>query len=1257
MTEYREVEERVGPTLEGTEGFKRVLLGIAKKVKAKPTMTEGDIYSCFVDGGFFKNLGYTEPGIDIRAQEDISGRKADYDCVDEVEQSIFILELKKPSESDLLSYRDKQLRDRYVLPKKARYGVLSNGIEFHVFKREGDRLTDELRIDTLESVTNEQAMRIYSLLRKPGYEYTNIAKTIKEVASLEVKSLAEEINRESFYDIFKLAQEETGRPTKFTRLVFSLMELFDELMSGEKSQFLEGAYKFWERSYAHKPSKLPENWKKLEKLMHDYEEKGDGALYNFMFCLETAHNIVAKLILAKVAEDSGFRNTSALDKLSSYMNLEFGDQNVTYNAYPFAVKRAFDTLRNTLVESLFEEDIFDWWEDCSLRVGGNPKEWRNRTSYAVEFFGKALAHIFFSLRSFDFRELKEDILGELYQHYFDPETRKALGEFYTPLEVVNYILDAVDYNGQKILNQRLLDPACGSGTFIVEALQRYLHETEKKIAKMEDPARWAEELRDLCERPKIIGFDINPFARLMAQMRFMMAILPYYRLAKEASNDFVLTTIPIFRTDSLEIETKTGRFQKQLSEYAGDIKFSMRLPVISKEPKEGEEFIPVSFSIPAWEKLRDTLRSKENYFLLLQQCFSVIKNSVRKSHWEIDKAMLKKEFSSLFDEGEVLAGIMLEYVNPILGQIYVLRKQYSDGRLIKTLEDLVLAGVLKNFFLYDYVVGNPPYVRLQMIDENRRREYEEIYQSAMGLYDLYCLFIERGITWLNQNGSFGYIISNKFLARDYGEGLRKFLLENASIFQILDFGDSGVFKDATNYPLILIAKKQNQENILKNVIKCAKVAIRYGKTDQEMIDYLREKITNETFSDSYLTVFKYPQNDLKVVGWELKPIKEERTFNLIREHASFNLKNATKSIQVGIQTGADKIYILSEDKLKEFNIETSIVRKYLSGENVRRWKINWRKEYVIYPYELKDNNTILIDEGIFRSKYPNAYSYLQKHKHILEKRWGVKAWYELPTVRDINWFQAPKILTPDLSNKSNFCFDNEGYWFSKGLVYGLISNIKINQLYLLGLLNSKVLEFYFKQISPMFSGKYFRNNTKYLERLPIKLHKTETDRKLADEITMLVEEILTHAKVEQKVERFPDIYFDELKNKIDEWDEIAWRAKRGYKSLEPEIKEGVIVLGKDDEIQSEKINSESKLKYVVEALKGKSVSKDEELKIAIPRNDGAITKMLKRLKDDKGRLTSESIADLEDEINKRVYKLYDLDANDIKVIEEFLRKF
>lgn len=1260
-------------------GFRKALIEISKKVKRKPEMSEGSVQSIFAQVNPFTYLGYKDFGIDIKSQEKIKkGKVPDFECLDDFEQSIFVLELKKPKDEEvrkLESYKE-EIFQKYVKPKRSKYGALSNGIKFILYKRIGESLIEEIRVNDLEAITEEEALVIYQRLKKPSYDYTNLEEIIEKLKGIEPKPLSEEDNRESFYEIFKLKQEETGLPTKFTRLVYTLMYLFDELISGEeKSEFLEGAYRFWKRSYAHKPSKIPESWKKLKML--ENVEKDEELLYKFMFCLETAHNIVAKLILAKVCEDVGLKNVSMLKKLEAYMNLKFSDKRINLIAYPFAIKEVFDSLRSYLVESVFEDDIFDWWTDIKLIVGESISDWRTRSNFYVESFGEALAKIFFALQSFDFRGVKEDILGELYQHYFDPETRKALGEFYTPIEVVEYILDAVDYKGQKILNQRLLDPACGSGTFIVQALKRYLKEAEKRIEKIGDEEEWARVLRDLCEKPKIIGFDINPFARLMAQIRFMMEIIPYYIKAQKASPDFVLTSIPIFRTDSLEIETKTGRFQKQLGEFAGDIKFFMRLPVISKEK---EEFIPISFNIPAWEKVKDKLGKKEFYYLMLKQTFKVIKDSERRGKYELDKEELKRAFLILFaeEEAEEMASLMLDYANVILGQIYILRKEYSDGRLVKTLEDLVLAGILKNYFKYDYVVGNPPYVRVQLLPRDKREYYSKNYNTPTANYDIYVVFIERGLQWLVSRGKLGYITSNQFIFANYGKKLREHLL-NYRIDQIIDFTDTGVFKDVTNYPCILILSNQSPES---NVIKCVKVF----NPREELLESIRNNFGKQSYVNAYYELFNFPQEKLDE-DWRFIPPQEQKVFDNISQ-TGIPLKNFTRKIFVGLQTSADQIYLVKINKEldknlvvvsqlnsnKRFKLEKKILKPLLKGKDIRRWSINWHNIFLIFPYYIKSGKVILYPKEKLEMEFPFTWKYFKKHETKLKDREKGRMkdradWYGYIYRKNLDKFERIKLLVRVLANQNTLALDTEGFYFvgaGGSNAYGVILKKKYDNIfwykYFLGLLNSKILEFYLKHISPIYSGKYYIYGQQYLERLPIKLPKTKEEKRLAKEITQRVEKILELAKLEQKIENFPESYFEELKDEIEEWDEIKWKPIRNYKEVKIKVEKDLngeisLIFGKNDSLTEPAINSDVKVEYIIEALKGKKVKKGEEIKIKLPTSDEMVRKILKKFEKDKEMLKDNPIAKLEEEINERVYKLYGLNGEDIKVIEEFLERF
>ncbi|RKX92531.1 MAG: hypothetical protein DRP84_09855 [Spirochaetes bacterium] len=1255
------------------EKLKNALISTSKEVKKNLDMYEGAVYSCFDNSNFFKNLGYRAYGIDIRVQEREKGKAADYECLDDIEQSIFILEVKRPSDDKihpLISYKDKQLKEKYVLPRRSKYGVLTNGIKFYVFERKDSKLIEIIKVEDLESITTEDAKSIYYCLRKPKYEYTNLKRTLEQIKEIEPKPLTDEENRKLFYEVFKLRQTESGFATKFTRLVYELMSLFDELLRNDKkSEFLDGAYRFWKQAYAHKPSKIPESWRKLQYLMAKLNEE---QLYKFMFCLETAHSIVAKLILAKVCEDNELKGVNALEKLKLYMSLEFGDKAINYVAYPFAIKKTFDVLRNSLVESLFEDDIFNWWTDIDMLVGKTHHEWKQKPNLAVENFGRALASIFFTLRTFDFSGMREDLLGELYQQYFDPETRKALGEFYTPIEVVDYILDAVDYKGEKILNQRLLDPACGSGTFIVEALKRYLKEAEKyeNSDNIIHASYWCSKLEELCEKPKIIGFDINPFACLMAQIRFMIEIIPYYKKAKEEYPDFTLTTIPIFRTDSLEIETKTGRMQRQLHEASGDIQFSMKLPIL----KEEGEFHTIEFLIPLWEKLKIPLQgNKDNYFILLKLTFERIKENARDDKYETSVEELKRDFEPKLSNAETLASMMLDYANNILAQIKDLKYRYGDGRLVKSLEDLVLAGILKNFFLYDYVVGNPPYVRVQTLAPESKKRYNEIYETVTGNYDIYIPFIERGLLWLNKSGRLGYINPNQFMIANYGQLLREFISKKYQIKQLLNFGDTQVFADATNYPCIPIIENSLPE---KNNIKCVRVI----QPMDNLLGDIQKHISDRFYATQGYILFEYPQEKLSRETWKLMPEIEKEVFEKIEKACEKRLGDIVSRIFQGLVTGADPIFfvrILSESKNttriknmlnNEHEIEKKIIRPLLKGQDIRRYGVKWENLWIIYPYllEKEKNKATLYSIEELKNQFPKTWQYFLHYEENLKCReggkWKIrKDWYAYGRRQNIEMFERKKIMTQVLANKNSFTLDEEGiYYFVGGGNaggYGIILKEGYNYHYILGLLNSNVLEFYLKNISTIFRGRFYSYGRRFIEKLPIKLPKNKKEQKIAKEITKKVDLILKQSKIRQKVENFPDPYFDELKDQIEEWDEITYRVKASYKSANPIIEGNKIVLGKKDSIEDIRINSKIKREYVLESLKGKKFSKDQEIKILLPRSDKDMETILKQHKEDKKRLEKIPISELEDEINDLVYELYGLDEEDRKVIEEFLERF
>jgi len=179
---------------------------------------------------------------------------------------------------------------------------------------------------------------------------------------------------------------------------------------------------------------------------------------------------------------------------------------------------------------------------------------------------------------------------------------------------------------------------------------------------------------------------------------------------------------------------------------------------------------------------------------------------------------------------------------------------------------------------------------------------------------------------------------------------------------------------------------------------------------------------------------------------------------------------------------------------------------------------------VIIPYQVINNKVQLINERKISIDYPELFNYFLENKRVLENREKGKMtgekWYSYVYPKNIELMGKPKILVPDIANSSSFVLDEQGiYTFTSG--YGIIlkSNICESNKYILGLLNSKLLDFYLKKISTPIRGGFFRYFTQFLEQLPIRLidFSNDKDKNKHDLMVQLVEQMLRlHQQLNQE---------------------------------------------------------------------------------------------------------------------------------------------
>ncbi|WEL25925.1 Eco57I restriction-modification methylase domain-containing protein [Haloferax volcanii] len=1280
-------------------------------------MSERDVENLFLETGFYHALGYEGTGTDIRSEFTLpDDRRPDYITLDTNEAVTTVYEFKTtgrklpPHEDQLFHYMDNL---------RAEHGVLTNGESLRLYRRGQSR---PILTVSLDDVTESDARDLFSTLQKREFDLTNPEHVNQFLTDLDPIPLNEdaELGQEHFFDTFRLDE---GTP--FTALVTGMMDLLHELRDEREAKFVKGAYDFWEATYASEPDEVPSSW--------DPFLNGSGDLRDFMFCLESGHALLARLLLAKATEDHDFFVGTGYDGMDEYFRgLQGFSDSINLDAFPVAADNLIDDMQEQLVEGLFQDDIFVWWTDGYTEqlsrgheTGAN--QFRavaegtgsvERVSEATrDRFSRAVAEVFFNILRFDFSDVQGDLLGDLYQQYFDPETRKALGEFYTPQPVIDYIMDGVGYD-RGVSNRRLIDPACGSGTFLVEAVRRYIEDVER----YDDDPDWAEHLRDLCTRPRIVGLDIHPFAVLMAQIRFVVAILPAYREAKRTSPDFTLRRLPIYRTDTLRNERqltgtdigKDGSRQMTfdaMTEDEQDVRIPVPLPVEVAEDEAAETedgFLVRRVRMPLFDtiQLNTGVSNFGEYFAALQGVLDTVKDHMALAEqlggdfdWTYHSGLEERVNHYTSQNYSGVEEFFEPYVTDMLQTVRYLKVEHNDGRLFKMFEDTVLALVVKNYMEYDFVVGNPPYVRTQNLPDEQKAMMDELYDSTTGNYDIYCPFYERGLDWLrDETGKLGFITPNQFMVTDYGEGLRRVLLGDSRIEEVYDFRDSGVFADAKNYPAIVILEDElSPETREANMIRCVRVkadtkAPTNRDLDTAVLEAVRTHRDDPGYEDDLINVFDYPQGDLDDGYWSLMPPEELSIIHKMEAASDATVGDVTDSVFAGTQTSANDVFLvtpvdanrISADDAGdtvtvvpkgedcEYEIETDTLRPWLQGRDVNRWRGDWSGEHAIVPYTLENDEegtltSNLIDREHLENELPLTWEYLTKHRDTLESREGGRFvgrddWYGFGYPKSMTRFADPKLICPEIAAEATFMLDDVGTWYFKA-AYGvqLEDEFKDWTDTFAALLNSKALDFYLKHYTTLKVDGYYKYTTNYLTPLPIAWGDDDDRAEIRD----LVSTITTALDTESKTHRFPEAYIGEYNGELD-YITYEWQTRR-Y-PVNAEVQGDVdgdftVQAGRSDTITDSAMYSDDRearkkrAQFVRAAVDGRNVKSGETTTIPIPRDDRGVETLLEALRSDEETVAETDRDELEGEVNDIVYDIFGITPDEQSQIEKYLDTF
>jgi type I restriction-modification system DNA methylase subunit len=385
---------------------------------------------------------------------------------------------------------------------------------------------------------------------------------------------------------------------------------------------------------------------------------------------------------------------------------------------------------------------------------------------------------------------------------------------------------------------------------------------------------------------------------------------------------------------------------------------------------------------------------------------------------------------------------------------------------------------------FDAVIGNPPYIRIQALKEWAPKEFEfykQAYVSASkGNYDIYVVFVEKGLQLLNQNGLLGYILPHKFFNAKYGEALRGLIAGGKHLSTVVHFGDQQVFKGATTYTCLLFLKKIKQNRFWFMQVR-----------------HLEEWRINQSGIEGNVDSEKAGINEWNFVVGEAAKVYEK----LLR----FPVKlGDISSMFVGLQTSADTVFLFKDSKKsnkpitklfskslnEEVEIETEILKPVVrSGKIGRYWATP--TAVVLFPYKKSDGSFILIPEKELKNKFPNAWVYVLRNKKILSEREHGKfrdiGWYQLYP-KNLDLWEQNKIMLPYMITRLSAFYDISSNYFVNVTTggFGLTLQDDCKPRYITGLLNSKLLDWFMKIVSTNFHSGYFAANKQFLVQLPIR---------------------------------------------------------------------------------------------------------------------------------------------------------------------------
>jgi hypothetical protein len=709
--------------------------------------------------------------------------------------------------------------------------------------------------------------------------------------------------------------------------------------------------------------------------------------------------------------------------------------------------------------------------------------------------------------------------GDLYFAQ-SPTERKASGSYYTPQDIVDFIveqaiaqplrqhferfreqnaelLDAAasgnpdaqrrydekltSFAEQEVLTFRVCDPAMGSGHFLIGAGDVLTSLIVEWLAAAPwpnpsisaDPAHWRRRVAEHC----LFGVDLNERAVQLAKLSLWLwsaashKPLSFLDYNLRVGNSLISVTPSglrqwpgaVARAASSPRGLSAGQTDPQL-------RLALEEPFAAALSSAGANIRSLvgtpTENLDAIQAKRQHLQRAREYlypFVALADLWI--------AHW-FGHPLSREDYQSATDD---IARVWDAKFQPALATAHQHRALHWE----LAFPDVFLNGDGRTAG-FAAVIGNPPYIRQESLVPMKPYLSALFPETFHGGADIYVYFYNQGLRLCRPGGRLAFIVTNKWLRARYGEPLRAYFASSSRIHRIVDFGHAPIFESADVFPCIVVLERP-AEHSSPNSTSGPNVVVSSFPRDRLNADNILGPLTEHTHV--------VPQSRFGRDIWSLEPVPVDHLMSKIRRNGVPLTDYLGTGPFYGVKTGFNEAFVISTSVRDHLIAEDArsgdIILPCLRGQDLGRWSPTWGNLWLIATY---------IDIEI--KHYPAIERYLSRFRERLEPkprnwpgaRWngrsaGSYKWYEIAVSRRL--LQAtgkPTIAFADIAWRAEFALVECG-----AIMLNSAYVLPTSDLYLLGLLNSPVLWAYMWRYAQHAKDEALRLFNQFTQTLPIAL--------------------------------------------------------------------------------------------------------------------------------------------------------------------------